>query len=108
MKVISAVYKILLWNTNQNIKRSAGSIGERFINNSRQSCVTNKTFIGNDVSFNGMRVIGGVMFGLQIVSTVQRDVISFLIIMTMILAVRYHMMDIALFPKKWLLKIMYG
>lgn len=59
MKIISAIYKILLWNTNQTIKKNAGSIGKRFINNSRLSCVTNKTYIGDDVSFNGMRVIGG-------------------------------------------------
>lgn len=50
--------RIELSKTNQRIKRTAKSCGVRFLNNSPESCVNSKTVLGDDVSFNGMRIIG--------------------------------------------------
>ncbi len=53
-----SIRKLYLKVVNRRIRRTAKSIGERFINNSLTSCVTENTVLGDDVSFNGMRVIG--------------------------------------------------
>lgn len=50
--------KIILNRVNNIIRKTAKKIGCRFINNSITSCVNENTILGNDVSFNGMRIIG--------------------------------------------------
>ncbi|SFV02761.1 acyltransferase [Butyrivibrio sp. INlla21] len=58
MKIISLFRRIELWETNRRIHKIAKTIGVRFINNDPKSCINCNTSIGDDVSFNGMRIIG--------------------------------------------------
>ena len=58
MKIISLLKKIQLIDTNERIRKTAKHVGTRFINNGLYSCVNENTTIGDDVSFNGMRIIG--------------------------------------------------
>ncbi len=55
---MASIRDICLRVVNRRIHKTAKSVGERFINNSLTSCVTENTVIGDDVSFNGMRIIG--------------------------------------------------
>lgn len=58
MKIISLFKRLELKETNNRIKMTAKSIGMRFLNNDSKSCVNKNTILGDDVSFNGMRIIG--------------------------------------------------
>ena len=58
MIVFRLLRKIKLYYVNKTIKKTAKRIGLRFINNSTNSCVNVNTILGDDVSFNGMRIIG--------------------------------------------------
>ena len=58
MTIMGFFRKIILKQTNRTIRKTAKEIGVRFINNSPTSCVNSNTVICDDVSFNGMRIIG--------------------------------------------------
>lgn len=58
MKILSLIKRLELRETNKRIQKTAKSVGVRFLNNDPKSCVNYNTIIGDDVSFNGMRVIG--------------------------------------------------
>lgn len=58
MGIIGLIHRVRLYRVNKNIMNTAMSVGDRFINNSLKSCVNTNTYIGDDVSFNGMRIIG--------------------------------------------------
>lgn len=58
MLIVSFLRRIYLNRVNSRIIKNAKSVGLRFRNNSTISCVNRNTIIGDDVSFNGMRIIG--------------------------------------------------
>ena len=58
MYLLNALSKLKLYQVNKTIVKTAKSVGVRFINNSTTSCVNVNTILGDDVSFNGMRIIG--------------------------------------------------
>lgn len=58
MIFFGGIRKIFIHFANKRIEKTAKKIGLRFINNSPTSCVNTNTIIGDDVSFNGMRIIG--------------------------------------------------
>ncbi len=58
MRILDLFYRYRLSRANKRIRNMVISVGERFLNNSLTSCVNEKTVLGDDVSFNGMRIIG--------------------------------------------------
>ena len=58
MSLKSIFRKVYLNSINKRIKRIAKHVGLRFRNNSISSCVNRNTILGDDVSFNGLRIIG--------------------------------------------------
>lgn len=58
MSIVSFMLGAYLKMVNKRILRVAKSVGVRFVNHSISSCVNHNTILGDDVSFNGMRIIG--------------------------------------------------
>ncbi len=56
--IVKILDRLRLNRVNNRIKKVAQSVGLRFRNNSITSCVNENTVLGDDVSFNGMRIIG--------------------------------------------------
>lgn len=65
MSICSMIRKLFLKRVNKMIISTAKNVGVRFINNSFSSKVNRNTIIGDDVSFNGLRIVGdgGVKIG---------------------------------------------
>ena len=58
MSIASLFRRLYLKRINKRILNTACSVGQRFVNHSTTSCVNHHTVLGDDVSFNGMRLIG--------------------------------------------------